>query len=191
MRAFLALEIPPPLRDSLGAIQRRLDARLPEMRWVRPEAMHLTLVFLGEISEDETVRLVAQAAPACATVEPGTVQVAGLGRFPPRGRPRLVWAGVDDPGELLALLHRRLAAAVAEVGLPVERRSFRPHLTLGRSRGGARAADVDVALQQLRVGRIGAVPVRCTHLVQSTLGPDGARYRVHATFPLRGREVDP
>jgi len=94
MRLFLAVDLPDSLRRGLGELQRRLRSDLTGWRWVRPEGIHLTMRFLGEVAEEEDARQRTAwrlAAGACPRVR---FRVGGTGVFPPRGAPRVLWAGV-------------------------------------------------------------------------------------------------
>jgi 2'-5' RNA ligase len=100
------------------------------VKWVRPEALHLTLKFLGDVDDAREPNLRA----ALGQVRGGSVSlhIAGFGVFPDYRRPRIVWAGID-PDPALELLQHRVEQVFAPLGLPTEARVFRPHLTLGRA----------------------------------------------------------
>jgi 2'-5' RNA ligase len=150
-------------------------------RWTPSARWHLTLVFLGDVPAPRLAPLVAEVAPAVAVTPQLTLQLAGAGRFGSRRRPAVCWAGVDgDVGELTALADR-LVSAVRRVGLPVDDRPFRAHLTLGRWRPG-RPADGD--LPERLAGHRGPLwPVREVVLWRSHLGAD-PRYDRVAAWPV-------
>lgn len=192
MRLFVALEIPEHLRDELDRRARALRGELPRARWVKPQAMHLTLSFLGETGEDRLAGLDRELAAACATVGPIGLRLQETGAFPPRGKARVLWAGLagDDgrPSAPLARLHAAVAAAVERAaGVAPETRPFHPHLTLARcSPPWPRSA-----LERF-LGGFGAPPdeaftVAEAALFESELQPTGARYRVVGSHPLGGR----
>ena len=187
MRAFVAVEIPGDVRRRLGAAQRQLREQVAGMRWVRVESVHLTLLFLGEIPEGTAERIATEARGECAPLRRGRVRARGLGCFPARGAPRVIWAGVEEEGEEILLpLYRSLVQVAERVGLPPERRPFSPHLTLGRARGHCRREHVERALAGQADAEFGEIPVeRCT-LFRSILGPDGARHEPHASWVLGG-----
>ncbi|MDK3257207.1 RNA 2',3'-cyclic phosphodiesterase [Blastococcus capsensis] len=114
-----------PLRDAPGA-----------PRWSRPGRWHLTLLFLGQVPHPVVPDLVAAAGPAVADAPAMTLRLAGGGRFGSARRPQVAWAGVDGDVGPLSELAVRLTAGARGLGLPVEDRPFRPHLTLGRWRPG-------------------------------------------------------
>jgi 2'-5' RNA ligase len=175
VRTFIAVEIDEGIRERLVAAQARLRSAAPGFRWSRVEGMHLTLKFLGEIGEDTVEPVAAAMAEAADGIVPFDVRVAGVGSFPPRGAPRVLWAGVEDPTGLLAKLQGGLDKRLASLGFEPERRAFHPHVTLARAkdrRGGRRSA---TPLGE-REDEFGVQAVEEAVLFQSTLGPGGAVY---------------
>ncbi len=184
MRVFVAAELPAAIRGNLAAAQRALRALSIDVRWVRPEGIHLTLVFLGEVLAAR-LQGIAAALQALRAVPAGPIvlEARGLGTFPERGRPRVIWAGLAGDLGALAQLQAGVAAAVREAGVAIEEREWHPHLTLGRVQGGwgdtARAA-----IARETMTSFGAFEVRAVHLFESELLPGGARYRSLHAFPL-------
>jgi 2'-5' RNA ligase len=150
-------------------------------RWVLPERWHLTLLFLGTVPADRVTPLTERVAPAVAATPAMTLQVSGAGRFGSRRRPQVCWAGVTGDVGPLTELAGRLAAAARGVGLPVEDRPFRAHLTLGRWRPG-QPADGDLP-ERLAGYRGPAWPVTGLVLWRSHLGP-APRYERLAGWPI-------
>jgi 2'-5' RNA ligase len=150
-------------------------------RWTPPNRWHLTLLFLGDVPAAALGPLTAAVTPAVAATPPLTLQLAGAGRFGSRRRPAVCWAGVTgDVAELTALADR-LATAARAVGLPVEDRPFRAHLTIGRWRAG-QPADGDLPARL--AGHRGPVwPAREVVLWRSHLGPN-PRYDRVAAWPV-------
>jgi 2'-5' RNA ligase len=124
MRAFVAIDLPDPVRAALEAVQERLPLGRP----VDPDQMHLTLAFLGEQPDD--VIEAAHHAMEGVRLPPFELQLQGLGTFGDR-QPTVLWAGLRDPGPVKAL-HDRLLPALHGAGIVLERRRFRPHVTLAR-----------------------------------------------------------
>ncbi len=187
LRAFVAVELPAEVRDALAREQRRLREDLPGARWVRPEGIHLTLHFLGEIRAELVPALEREIAAAVAPSPAFAVRLRGRGVFPSPRRPRVLWIGVDGSGGLEDL-QRDTGAALARCGLAPERRPFRPHLTLARFR----RPPGRQTLSSLR--RILAAPAGCggeftadtAALLRSELLPRGARYTILARARLGG-----
>jgi 2'-5' RNA ligase len=136
---FVAINFPETLRQGLWSATESLRSGALPVRWVKPEAMHLTLKFLGELAaerQDELGGALQRAAGSCRAV---TLTVADFGAFPDPRRPRVLWAGVSpEPG--LELLQHQVEQEFGPLGFPPEGRAFRPHLTLGRAERGAPAA---------------------------------------------------
>ena len=176
VRSFVALELDARLRDAIGELQTRLRPRLGEIRTTRPEGIHLTLRFLGDTSPEQvaTLRpLLAAAAAACPAAE---ARVAGLGTFPERGSPRVLWLGLDVPPTIFDL-QRACERAARAAGFEREPRPFRAHLTLGRWRDRAPHPDLPGA-------DLGATRLDTLVLFESDLRPDGAVYTPLARFAL-------
>jgi 2'-5' RNA ligase len=178
---FLAVTPPPDVRDDLHRALAGLRGMPGAPRWTAPERWHLTLVFLGAVPVDRVPALRAAAGSAVAPAPAVTVRVTGGGHFGSRRRPRVAWAGLAGDIEALTALAGALAAAARSVGLTVEDRPFRPHLTLGRWPPGAPA---DGGLLDRLAGYRGPEwPVREVTLVRSRLGPD-PRYEPIAAWPV-------
>jgi 2'-5' RNA ligase len=190
-RAFVAIELPGSLRQALARQVTDLRAALgeAELRWVRPESIHLTLRFLGETSQANLEAVQAAMREVGTRHRALPSQVAGLGRFPGGARPRVVWIGVDEPtGELVAM-QAELELRIAGVGFRREERPFHPHLTLARVRREASAAGLRRLSEQLdrqRVGELGALPIDHLSLMRSQLGGGGATYSCLARVALAG-----
>jgi len=182
VRAFVALELPGRVREAIGELQAQLRPRLGSIRLVRPEGAHLTLRFLGEASPQQVEALRAPLARAAARCPSCEVRVAGLGTFPERGSPRVLWLGLAPPDTVLALQAACERAAVA-AGFAPEERAFRPHLTLGRWRERDRHPDLPPA-------DLGPARVDTLVLFRSDLQPGGAAYAALARFPLGRPAVD-
>lgn len=147
--------------------------------WVRPEALHLTLKFLGDVDEARGPELHAALGDVASHGARGvTVHIEGFGVFPDFRRPRVVWAGVA-PDPALELLQHRVEQVFAPLGFPTEARPFRPHLTLGRAARDARpreSAGLEDALAGITFADTIVVPD--VDLMQSTLQSGGAVYQV-------------
>jgi RNA 2',3'-cyclic 3'-phosphodiesterase len=190
MRLFVALEVPdPPRRD----VRRRVDGvrdRLPRARWVDPDNVHLTLLFLGETAEGDVPALAAGLREAFARCPPLEMRLVGGGTFPP-GRPaRVAWVGVEAPDELMTLQADVTRAAVEALGFEPEERPYHPHVTLARCPSPWRRDSVEKFANAF-TGPIGQ-PFVADHgiLFESRLSPQGARYRAVEVFPMEGSGGD-
>ncbi|HLE19186.1 MAG TPA: RNA 2',3'-cyclic phosphodiesterase, partial [Syntrophales bacterium] len=133
VRAFLAIEPPAEILKEIGKIQSRLKEACPfDIRWVKPEAMHLTLKFFGNVSEEEIIAISRVVEKHTAAFAPLQLEVKKLGLFPSLRRPKVLWIGLEGDITSLLVLHNKLEQGFEECGFAKEERSFRPHLTLGR-----------------------------------------------------------
>ncbi len=178
LRAFVALEIGDEMHARIASLVAELRDRAPGVRWVRPEGVHLTLRFLGATSEAQVERLSPALAAAALGCPAGEAAVGGLGVFPERGSPRVLWLGFALPPPFATLQSACERAAVA-AGFPREDRSFRAHLTLGRWRDRARRPELPPA-------DLGTTRLETLVLFRSELGPGGSVYTALARFPLQG-----
>jgi 2'-5' RNA ligase len=181
MRAFVAIELPESLRRALAREQSRFRAVCPDARWTRPEGIHLTLKFLGEISEAQ-VDEVKKALQRIGQFEKFTVRAQGFGFFPDARRPRVFWAGLDAPPDL-GRLAAQVERAMAPLGFPAENRAFRPHLTLARFRIPRPQPRLQALVAEQDDTILGSVEVSDFFLWESKLSPQGAEYRKVARFP--------
>ena len=135
-RVFVAIELPVAVRRKVIEHIDSLRDAVPNARasWIREGNLHLTLKFLGDIPVPNVEKLSAAASIAGTRVEPFEIILEGCGAFPPRGQPRVLWIGIDDPSGQLASLHAALEDECAKAGFPREARPFHPHLTIARIR---------------------------------------------------------
>lgn len=186
-RLFIAAELSEPACAELAAVQSRLQRGNPPVRWVAPEALHLTLRFLGDT--DSALLAGIDAAMRTAAGGAGAIELrlAGLGAFPSLQRPQVLWAGVAGATAALEQLAARIEQALRAAGLPGEQRPFRAHLTLGRVRRAAPAAALAQLAAAIRthppLAEV-AWPIERIVLLRSELLPQGPRYTALATAQL-------
>jgi RNA 2',3'-cyclic 3'-phosphodiesterase len=182
IRAFVALELDPGVRSRIAGLIAQLGPSIDRVRWVAPESLHVTVRFLGYAPPAALVQLqgpLAEAAIRCAPVD---APVRGLGIFPERGRPRVLWLGIAVPPTFAGLQAECERAAVA-AGFPPEPRPFRPHLTLARwSQHDRRPRLPPMDLGVARLERL--------VLFRSEPRRPGSLYTPLAAFPLGGPTPD-
>ena len=180
MRFFIALVPPPELQRDLWAAMGPVREREFPVRWVKPEGIHLTLKFLGDVTPERAGDLPHALVEAAAGMRSIALRVHGSGAFPEITRPRVVWAGVE-PEPAIELLQDRVERVFAPLGFPTEARTFRPHLTLGRVTREARPRDfagLDAALDAVAFEATALLDG--VDLMRSELRRDGAVYhQVH------------
>jgi 2'-5' RNA ligase len=175
VRLFVAVDLSGEMRDAMAAEQKRIAQALgsaaTSLKWVRPEQAHLTLVFLGEV-ESRRVPGLVEAIGEDVDAPPFDLVFSGVGAFPPRGSPRVLWTGIGAGARELTALQRELAARSAAQGIVLESREFHPHLTLARWPA-SRPADRDRLTAA--AGRvIGREQVSAATLYESRLSSSGA-----------------
>jgi 2'-5' RNA ligase len=188
VRSFIAIELSAEILRRVSRLQERIKADLPPglVRWTRPEGIHLTLKFLGDVQADRLEAIADALRSACAPHAPFSLSIGGMGVFPNARRPRVVWTGVDEPTGTLTHLQGDVERMIAPLGFPTERRRFSPHLTLGRVKRGRSAAELEALgryAEQARV-RVGEMEVHAVHLMRSDLHPSGAVYTELAEIAL-------
>jgi len=172
MRGFVALELPDAVRQQLAALGRRLQP-LGDVRSTPTSQLHVTLKFLGDVDDAQAGAIGRHLA--AARWQRLQLRPAGLGQFPPRGAPRVLWAGLGGDTAPLAALARELETLATGLGVAGEDRPFRAHVTLGRCRSPRGAAALQRALQELGAGLDGPDFTATTvTLFRSEPGPAGA-----------------
>lgn len=135
-RTFIAVELPADLKRLIAAKIEGLRALAPRgMKWVDPRIAHLTLAFLGNVPDSRLTVLSRVVDNAATASRPFTLNTGPLGAFPNNRRPRVLWLGLRGATESLTTLHSRLQDELEAEGFAVEKRPFKPHVTLGRARG--------------------------------------------------------
>ena len=190
LRASIALELPTAVTETLEHLVQELQSRGVEaVRWARPEGIHLTLKFLGNISSDSVGRISQALSRCAASSAPFDLCLKDLGAFPSTRDPRVIWVGLGGALEPLVTFQTALESELEHLGFARERRPFSPHLTLGRTRDGMTAPQrrrigEAIVSEQLEVG--GVLPVKEVNLVKSVLTPSGAVYTSLYSTPLGG-----
>jgi 2'-5' RNA ligase len=134
VRAFLAIPVQAPALDVFKALRAGIVDDVPAVRWAPADSAHITLHFFGAITTEEADRALTVLRPVMSARPRMTLRLLGLGSFPPRGRARVLWWGVDGDVAALSACARASVTALRAVGFPVEDRTYRPHCTLGRPR---------------------------------------------------------
>ena len=181
MRAFIAIDLPDALHAALAEAPRELRRAAPEARWSKPEGIHLTLKFLGEISDAQT-KYVVEALTQLGPFEPFEIGVKGFGFFPSERGPRVFWAGVAAP-PALAELASQIDARLARIGFAREDRAFSPHLTLARFKVPRPQPELLAAIATQPEIPLGKFKASEFFLFESKLSPQGSQYKKIMRFP--------
>ncbi|HXC49174.1 MAG TPA: RNA 2',3'-cyclic phosphodiesterase [Candidatus Sulfotelmatobacter sp.] len=180
MRLFIAIEIPENIRTGFASLLKEFRPIAPQVKWVRPENLHVTLKFLGE-TEPTKLGALQNVLSAIRSAEPVGLEFRGLGFFPNDKRPRVLWAGMEASANL-----KSLAAEVDQathcLGFPLEERPFTPHLTLARFPLPGVLPKLLQAIQEKCAQAFGSLRTGEFHLIESKLKPTGAEYTTVQTF---------
>jgi 2'-5' RNA ligase len=190
IRVFVAVDLPQDVRQALKTAQDELRAHRFEIRWVKPENIHLTLKFLGDTLPADLARIGPALRSAAAAAAPFALAARGAGVFPGIKAPRVVWAGLGNELPALFALQQSVAQVLAKAGFAPEARPFKAHLTLGRVKGRIRPAELLAALQALGQWTSPAFRVESVTVFQSDLRPGGAVYTPLDVVPLNKRTTD-
>lgn len=183
IRAFIAINLAPPVIEEIAKVQSRLQETRGDLRWSRVESLHLTLKFLGDIARNQVEPIVGALREALRAQSPLHVVARGLGAFPNLKKPRVLWAGIM--GEGLKELSEKIEIALMPLDFPPEEREFTPHLTIGRVRSLRGWDRVLAVLKEYEQSSFGESTVDQVILYQSDLRPNGAIYSPLGGVPLR------
>ncbi len=179
MRLFAAVDIPEPVRAQVREVCQGLDG----VRWVKPEQLHITLRFIGEVDQAAFAPLVE--ALGHVSFAPFEMRLAGVGQFPPRRDPRVLWVGAEAP-ETLNRLAADCERQIVSLGYPPEDKPFAAHITLARLKTPPTRAEIDRFFAQHAAFASGSFAVKEFALYSSTLAPTGATYRKERRFAAKG-----
>lgn len=175
-RLFISVDLPDDIKKALSA----LGQGLPGVRWLRPEHLHLTIRFIGEV--DEVVFATIREGLTGEGLAPFACHLQGVGYFPPRGRPRVIWAGVHAEAGLFAL-QARVESDLRRIGLPPEEKKFVPHITLARPKD-LQPAAADKYLNTHHLFQSSSFSIQSFHLYSSVLTAKGAIHTLEQSYGL-------
>jgi len=184
VRAFIAIDLSADIKDNLAALVNHLKPLAKNIKWTARENYHLTLKFLGEISESEMEDVKKSLNEITDRHQSFTLRFKGTGSFPPgSNRMRIIWAGLTEVERLLAL-QEEIENELGKKGFPRENRPFSPHLTIGRSKQPEKQERLASELAKNSQLELGSMEVREIIFFQSILHPEGPEYRVLSRHPL-------
>ena len=187
IRSFLAFDLPSTWKEKMAHISKGKRASYLDVRWVKPENIHLTLVFLGNIPSERIEDLGLVVEDAARGYAPFSVHLHGMGYFPGRGSPRVLWIGLGGDIERMAGFRNDVQNRLKPFGIQQEKRPYRPHLTLGRFRKSGRKNRLlgDFLLKNGNVTS-NSVVFDTLYLYKSDLRREGPIYARLASWPLLG-----
>ncbi len=182
IRAFIALELDDQIQARLGEIQEELKKSGVDIRWVKPENIHLTLKFLGQVTSKQIEQIKRALEETAKTKKPFFTGLGKLGTFPRPEHPRVIWVGIEEGNKKTIQLNKELETYLQTLGFTPEAREFRPHLTLGRIRlprqdkkSLFRLKEIILSLNSQTAEPLKSLVDQLT-LFQSTLTPKGSAY---------------
>ncbi len=179
VRTFLGIDLGEQIRARLIALQEELATLTPDVKWVEPDNLHITLLFLGEVAQREVLDICRVAQMAVAELPLFTLSIEGAGCFPNARRPRTLWIGVREGAREVCEVHDAIEAPLLEMGsYRRETRAYVPHVTLGRVKGDQPNDDLAQALAKLKTWSAGEIEVREVQIMSSELMRDGPVYTV-------------
>ena len=185
IRSFLAFELPPETRRVLNRVAAEVHSSPLDGKWVRTGNIHLTVIFLGNIREEELAVMGEAVGRVCALYAPFPIRIKPMGCFPHKRNPRVLWLGLETDLDRMARFRDTMQERLLPFGIKAEKRPFRPHLTLGRFRKAKRADPrVDDLLSFYK--DLTSPPGSLNELVlfKSDLKPAGAVYTKMLSWPL-------
>jgi len=188
MRLFVAVDIDDRTRGgvarAIDVLRTALEAAQSTARvsWVAPDRLHLTLQFIGQVSEDTAAAIEARLGPPFE-LPAFEMRLGSIGTFPPGGRPRVVFLALDRGADALAVLHEEVQRRLADVPFRRESRAFSPHLTLARFKHGGTRVDVE-RISRVALRPAGGCTIDHVTLYQSRLSPRGPTYTPLRATPL-------
>ncbi len=190
MRAFLAIALPQACCASLAQLQRQLKRAKADVKWVEPQQLHVTLKFLGEISEPQRLRVEVLLRDVARGASPLHLALDQLGAFPSLSAPRVIWVSLRGDVEWLSELVKRLERELAACGFPSEDRPFAAHITLGRVRSSRGRSALVSGVNDVAWHPPEPWIAHEMILYHSELSSAGPRYTVLAEIPLRPQSTD-
>ena len=185
IRTFIAIELTDPVRAEIARIEDTLKGKGGDIRWVRPENLHLTLKFLGDVEPEQIAKVEEGVRVAVQECPPFELVLSGAGAFPNPQRPRVIWVGIREEGEKLRRVYRSIQHQLFRRRFPKEKKRFSPHLTVGRVRSPRGIEPVTEALQSLEVTPL-TMAVEEIVVMRSDLYPTGPVYTQQAVAQLSG-----
>ena len=187
VRTFIAIELPKLVRERLIALQDQLSRDLAGVKWVGPDNLHVTLLFLGEVDNRELPALCRAVDGVTSTMPPLLITIESVGCFPNPRRPRVIWVGVGTGADEIIALHDALEQPLLALGCyRREERKYTPHVTLGRLKGESAPSGLAGVLTKHQTWQAGDATVNEVHVMSSELMPQGPTYAVLSRARFRG-----
>ncbi len=187
MRAFLAIDLPATVKQSLSTVQQRLASSQADVKWVEPHQLHLTLKFLDEISTVQQTAAESLVRHLTSHQPVFSMSVGPVGAFPSAHAPRVLWVGVQEGQRPLTALAHAIEQASPAAGWPSDARPFSPHITLGRVRSARNRVALVRQMESLTWNPPPSWPATAVTLYESRLASTGPCYTALVVIPFSPR----
>ena len=185
IRAFLAVDPPQEVLNEVGIIQDRFKKAIRgDIRWVKPEGIHLTLKFFGYVSETDIANISEVVKNNIVNIKPFMLNIRRVGVFPSINRARVLWLGIDGDIDVLIKLQKSIDTELHKYGFEMENRPFSPHLTLARIKEPKGLIGLAKIMEKSEEYTAGSFTIDGLNLFKSTLTPKGAIYTKLGYFPF-------
>ncbi len=185
IRTFVAVLIAEDLKQKIAEVQGEVKKLAPDVKWVAPENLHVTLKFLGDVREDEIASLSAVVEDAVRGYPTFELSVSGLGAFPSPARARVVWVGIQNGAEKLIELASVVDDALAGAGFEKESKAFKSHITIGRVKTERNLDKLAKAVEEVDASSLGTQQVKSVVIMQSELMREGPIYSPLSVIALQ------
>ncbi|MFN3396720.1 MAG: RNA 2',3'-cyclic phosphodiesterase [Thermodesulfovibrionales bacterium] len=184
IRSFISINLTETLKKEINNLLMDLRKHNLDVKWVPVENLHVTLKFLGHIPEETVEKVKERLLKVTPLFKPFRLRFNGIGFFPDRKRPRVIWIDISD-SDVLKILQETIEERLKEIGFAREERGFSPHLTIGRIRSLRERKRLVGIVETIKDREFGIIDVDRVFLMKSDLRPGGAQYSVIAEFPLK------
>lgn len=174
-RLFLAIDLPSHLKNFIAQEQARWKQVKSGVKWVKPNLLHLTLKFLGEVPEEQLPDISESLKTICNKHPSFSLSLNGTGVFPTPARPKVFWIGLSGEINKLRALHSDIETGLAQIGFPAEKKKFSPHITLARAKTNKKLNEL---ITELAKTKFPTEPFKVDNVVlyKSILSPQGPKY---------------
>jgi RNA 2',3'-cyclic 3'-phosphodiesterase len=187
IRVFVAVELADTIKNEIGRLQDDFKKVKTDVKWVRPESIHLTLKFFGYIPADQ-VRIIEKEITGIAeNLCYFTVSVTGVGSFPVSGNPRVVWVGINDPDNKILNLQKNIEECFKKLGFAAAEHPYMPHLTIGRVNGKDNLKGFHALIKEKRGVEFPGMTISDISIIKSDLRPEGPVYTILKKIKLNRR----
>ncbi len=183
LRSFIAIELPETVKSALSELQGELKKCGADVRWVKPDNIHLTLKFLGDVEENIVEGIIDSLKGTCGKHSTFSLELSGIGVFPNKKSPRVLWVGLTG-SKILPIIQQEIDTGMATLGFKQEKRRFAPHLTLGRFKSSSGKKELADKMNLDMNTAFGLIEVNSVSLMRSDLGPAGAKHTTIAKIDL-------